>query len=134
MFIQDWNSFYEQAESLYRKDPLKTRYILKYIHKSGKLQLKVTDDRVCLQYQTDQQSDVKKVEKLNNLFFGLMATGVEDSEEPAADGDVEMGDAQQAAQLASNHVSSNSSSQKRTDMPQQPRSKQRSTKLRRTGV
>ena len=34
----------------------------------------------CLQYQTDQQSDVKKVEKLNNLFFGLMATGVEDSD------------------------------------------------------
>ena len=34
----------------------------------------------CLQYQTDQQSDVKKVEKLNNLFFGLMAKGVEDSE------------------------------------------------------
>jgi len=33
-----------------------------------------------LQYQTDQQSDVKKVEKLNNLFFGLMATGVEDTE------------------------------------------------------
>ena len=46
MFIQDWNSFYEQAESLYKSDPLKTRYVLKYIHKSGKLQLKVTDDRV----------------------------------------------------------------------------------------
>lgn len=46
MFIQDWNSFYEQAESLYKRDPLKTRYVLKYVHKSGKLQLKVTDDRV----------------------------------------------------------------------------------------
>ena len=46
MLIQDWNSFYEQAESLYRNEPLKTRYVLKYIHKSGKLQLKVTDDRV----------------------------------------------------------------------------------------
>ncbi len=34
----------------------------------------------CLQYQTDQQSDVKKVEKLNNLFFGLMAAGIENSE------------------------------------------------------
>jgi hypothetical protein len=32
----------------------------------------------CLQYKTDQQSDVKKVEKLNNLFFGLMAKGVEE--------------------------------------------------------
>ena len=34
----------------------------------------------CLQYQTDQQSDVKKVEKLNNLFFGLMAKAVEESD------------------------------------------------------
>ena len=34
----------------------------------------------CLQYQTDQQSDVKKVEKLNNLFFGLMAKGIEESD------------------------------------------------------
>ena len=34
----------------------------------------------CLQFQTDQQSDVKKVEKLNNLFFGLMAKGIEESD------------------------------------------------------
>ena len=34
----------------------------------------------CLQYQTDQQSDVKKVEKLNNLFFGLMAKAIEESD------------------------------------------------------
>lgn len=35
----------------------------------------------CLQYKTDQQSDVKKVEKLNDLFFGLMAKGVEEKPE-----------------------------------------------------
>lgn len=29
----------------------------------------------CLQFQTDQLADVKKVEKLNNLFFTLMAKG-----------------------------------------------------------
>ena len=46
MFIEDWNSFYEQAEKLYRSDPLKTRYVLKYVHKSAKLVLKVTDDKV----------------------------------------------------------------------------------------
>ena len=34
----------------------------------------------CLQYQTDQQSDMKKVEKLNNLFFGFMAKGIEESD------------------------------------------------------
>ena len=46
MFIEDWVSFYEQAESLYKNDPIRTRYVLKYIHKSGKLVLKVTDDKV----------------------------------------------------------------------------------------
>ena len=46
MFIEDWNSFYEQAEQLYRNDPLRTRYVTKYKHTSGKLILKVTDDRV----------------------------------------------------------------------------------------
>jgi signal recognition particle subunit SRP9 len=46
MFIDDWNSFYEQAEQLYRSDPLRTRYVMKYKHTSGKVVLKVTDDRV----------------------------------------------------------------------------------------
>ena len=46
MFIEDWNSFYEQAEQLFRNDPLRTRYVLKYKHATGKLVLKVTDDRV----------------------------------------------------------------------------------------
>lgn len=46
MFIEDWNSFYEQSEQLYRADPLRTRYVLKYSHSAGKLVLKVTDDRL----------------------------------------------------------------------------------------
>ncbi len=29
----------------------------------------------CLQYQTDQLADVKKVEKLNNFYFASMARG-----------------------------------------------------------
>lgn len=46
MFIEDWNSFYEQAEQLYRNDPVRTRYVMKYKHTAGRLVLKVTDDRV----------------------------------------------------------------------------------------
>lgn len=116
MYIDNWDSFYQQAEELYRSNPLKTRYVTKYRHCDGKLALKVTDDRtvspvrrgmvvdgaiyrrggalvgpliLCsctpppagvlfwqvLQYKTDQQADLKKVEKLNQLFFSLMATG-----------------------------------------------------------
>lgn len=39
----------------------------------------------CLQYKTDQQSDLKKIERLNNLFFDLTATG-----DAPAGGDAEM--------------------------------------------
>lgn len=88
MFIEDWSSFYEQAEQLYRNDPLRTRYVLKYSHSGGKLVLKVTDDRQCLQFQTDQLADVKKVEKLNNMFFTLMAKG--DAAEDAAEDSAEV--------------------------------------------
>ena len=45
MYIQDWDTFAEQAEALYRGDPLKARYVLKYRHCDGKAVLKVTDDK-----------------------------------------------------------------------------------------
>ncbi|KAL3154739.1 hypothetical protein ABBQ38_011287 [Trebouxia sp. C0009 RCD-2024] len=75
MYIQDWDTFAEQAEALYRSDPLKVRYVLKYRHCDGKAVLKVTDDKTALQYKTDQVADVKKIEKLNLLFFTLMGQG-----------------------------------------------------------
>ncbi|KAL3144335.1 hypothetical protein ABBQ32_004095 [Trebouxia sp. C0010 RCD-2024] len=75
MYIQDWDTFAEQAEALYRSDPLKVRYVLKYRHCDGKAVLKVTDDKTALQYKTDQVADVKKIEKLNLLFFALMGQG-----------------------------------------------------------
>ena len=46
MYIEDWDSFYVQAEELWRKDPIKTRYCIKYSHTKGELVLKVTDDVV----------------------------------------------------------------------------------------
>ena len=101
MYIEDFESFYQQAEELYRARPIETRYCIKYRNCDGKLVLKVTDDRTvgsspwrllfdlqpgplnsrnclllqCLQYKTDQQTDLKKLERLNNLFFALMAKG-----------------------------------------------------------
>lgn len=44
MYIEDWESFAQQAEALFRSQPLRTRYVLKYQHSQGKLTLKVTDD------------------------------------------------------------------------------------------
>lgn len=48
---------------------------MKYRHCDGKLVLKVTDNRECLKFKTDQAQDAKKMEKLNNIFFTLMARG-----------------------------------------------------------
>jgi hypothetical protein len=45
----------------------------------------------CLQYKTDKQADLKKIEKLHHIFFALMATGKEPVE------DVEMAPADAAA-------------------------------------
>jgi len=84
MYISDWDTFAEQAEALYRSDPLRTRYVLKYRHCDGKAVLKVTDDKTAVQYKTDQIADVKKIEKLNSLFFTLMAQGTE-AEEPLSE-------------------------------------------------
>lgn len=112
MYIENWESFYQQAELLYKANPLRTRHSIKYRHCDGKLVIKVTDDNTvsaglvweaslgwatpalpgplpvagrrpapwphmpqCLQYRTDQQADLKKLEKLNTLFLALMATG-----------------------------------------------------------
>lgn len=62
MFVEDWDSFYQQAENLYQSNPLSTRYVMKYTHSSGKLVLKVTDDRVV------------RVQFLKSFLFGQIFT------------------------------------------------------------
>lgn len=44
MYIENWESFYQQAELLYKANPLRTRHSIKYRHCDGKLVIKVTDD------------------------------------------------------------------------------------------
>jgi len=44
MYIENWESFFQQAVALYQNNPLKTRFVTKYRHCDGKLTLKVTDD------------------------------------------------------------------------------------------
>jgi hypothetical protein len=46
MYIEDFSTFYQQAQELVTQQPLRTRYVIKYKHKEGKLVLKVTDDVV----------------------------------------------------------------------------------------
>ena len=61
VLVESIDSFVQQAEALYKQNPLKARYVIKYSHCKGKLILKVTDDRSTVQYKTDQQTDLRKV-------------------------------------------------------------------------
>ena len=65
MYIEDWDSFAQQAEALFRSEPLRTRYVLKYQHAKGKLSLKVTDDvtvRACRNVPLLRILDSKRAE------------------------------------------------------------------------
>ncbi|XP_048137197.1 signal recognition particle 9 kDa protein isoform X2 [Rhodamnia argentea] len=83
VYITSWDEFVDRSVQLFRADPESTRYCMKYRHCDGKLVLKVTDNRECLKFKTDQAQDAKKMEKLNNIFFTLMARGPDDVAEAA---------------------------------------------------
>ncbi|KAF8935424.1 Signal recognition particle protein [Podila verticillata] len=70
--IQQWDEFQKSAEELYSMSPKTTRYVAKYRHVEGKLVLKVTDDRTCLKYKTDQLQDLNKFERLNRSLMAKM--------------------------------------------------------------
>ncbi|KAK4759111.1 hypothetical protein SAY87_020412 [Trapa incisa] len=75
VYITSWDEFVEKSVQLFQADPESTRYSVKYRHCEGKLVLKVTDNRECLKFKTETAQDAKKMEKLNNIFFTLMARG-----------------------------------------------------------
>ena len=71
-YIDSLETFVAEAEKLYVEHPEHTRYVAKYRHVDGKLELKVTNDRVCLKFLTDQRQDLKRIDKLNNLLLTHM--------------------------------------------------------------
>lgn len=44
-FIPDWEEFEKSAEMLYIRDPLNTRYSIKYSHSKGLFLVKITDNK-----------------------------------------------------------------------------------------
>jgi len=47
---------------------------MKYRHKDGALVLKFTDDAVCLQYKTEIQQDLRKIDKfMTNLMRHMVS-------------------------------------------------------------
>lgn len=44
-FIPDWEEFEKSAEMLYIRDPIHTRYTIKYSHAKGLFVVKITDNK-----------------------------------------------------------------------------------------
>ncbi|EKX50823.1 hypothetical protein GUITHDRAFT_85224 [Guillardia theta CCMP2712] len=104
VYINNWDDFMQAAQELLIKSPDKTRYLIKYRHVDAQLVLKVTDDVVCIKYKTDQSLDVKKMERLNNLFLRLMPSQKIDAEASSSIlADIESEAAQQQAQAQTQH-------------------------------
>ncbi|TRY72367.1 hypothetical protein TCAL_14889 [Tigriopus californicus] len=57
--------------------PEQARYTLKYDHVRGSLEMKMTDDIVCLLYKSDAAQDVKKMEKFITNLMRHMASSEE---------------------------------------------------------
>ncbi len=73
MYLETVESFMAQAEDLYRANPARCRYTLKYRDSDGKLVVKMTDNATCLKFKTDKQTDAKKLEQFLGRLFNLMS-------------------------------------------------------------
>ena len=101
-YLTSWEDFEKNAERLYLQDPMKviclfsilcynpdclfnfhplcfhhwfqTRYVIDYDHAKGELNMKFTDDVICIQYKTDAAQDVRKMEKFVNGLMRHMAS------------------------------------------------------------
>ncbi|XP_028158030.1 signal recognition particle 9 kDa protein [Ostrinia nubilalis] len=73
-FIPNWEEFERSAEMLYLRDPLNTRYSLKYCHTKGVFLVKITDNKKCLQFKTEVQQDVRKIDKFVSNLIRHMAS------------------------------------------------------------
>ncbi|KAG0079142.1 hypothetical protein BGZ93_009591 [Podila epicladia] len=82
--IQQWDEFQKSAEELYSMSPKTTRYVAKYRHADGKLVLKITDDRTCIKYKTDQAQDLNKFERLNRSLMAKMHNRAPPAQESAS--------------------------------------------------
>ncbi|CAJ1407099.1 unnamed protein product [Effrenium voratum] len=94
VYVSDFEEFEVAAQELFKQQPLRTRYLVKYRHKEGKVVLKVTDDRICLKFRSELIANLKHVERLSQNFARWTATkDLSKLDEP----DAELEDAKKAA-------------------------------------
>lgn len=67
--VSNWDEFAEKADKLYSSDPVNSRITIKYRHQDGKLALKATDNKTCVQYVAEQAKEVKNMDKFMTKFI-----------------------------------------------------------------
>merc|ERR1712194_895646 len=83
VYLEDFEEFQAAAQSLFTTSPLRTRYLSKYRHCDSKVILKVTNDKVCLKYRTNQIADLRKIERFSQAYARWMvSTNLENLGEP----------------------------------------------------
>ncbi|KAF8322451.1 signal recognition particle, SRP9/SRP14 subunit [Clavulina sp. PMI_390] len=75
MYIKAWDEFQAAAEALYAKEPVKTRYSVKWRSSEGLLVLKVTDDTTCLKYKTRNAIILNRFDALTLSLMRKMQNG-----------------------------------------------------------
>merc|ERR1712190_152283 len=94
VYLEDFEEFQAAAQSLFKSSPLRTRYLSKYRHCDSKVILKVTNDKVCLKYRTNQIADLRKIERFCQAYARWMVSkSLDNLDEP----DAELEDAKEAA-------------------------------------
>ncbi len=78
--IENWDDFAAESERLLLSAPSKTRYTFKYVAKEGVFELKVTDDRTCLKFKSDQKAHIRKMESMTMRFMAIMASEKKDED------------------------------------------------------
>ncbi|CAD5217449.1 unnamed protein product [Bursaphelenchus okinawaensis] len=63
-----FDKFSKDAQTLIKAHPDKYRFVLKPIHKDGKIHLKISDNRTCIQYVLSNINEFKKLE----VFIGTV--------------------------------------------------------------
>ena len=69
VLISDFDDFYQRAAALFRADPARVRYVVKYRHCDGSVVFKVTSDETCVSFASGEASDLKQLAQLNLLFL-----------------------------------------------------------------
>ncbi|TXT13708.1 hypothetical protein VHUM_01075 [Vanrija humicola] len=65
VYIKKWTDFESAVIELYNRAPRQTRYVVKFLPKTGQLVLKVTDDTKCIKYKTFSAIILNRFESLN---------------------------------------------------------------------